>query len=60
MLAGDQCGTEGPHDTGNVRTYGFTTGDTFEAAQYGIIVEGSTLYNNLFAEILRVSQLDYL
>ena len=59
-LAGDQCGTEGTHDSGNIRTDGFAACNLFEASQNCIIVEGTTLYNDMLAQFGSIRNLDNL
>ena len=38
-LTGDQCSTESTHDTGDIRADCFTSGNLFETAKNGIVVE---------------------
>ena len=59
-LAGDQCGTESTHDSGNIRTDGFAVCNLFKASQNCIIVEGTTLYNDVFAQFGSIRNLDNL
>ena len=58
-VAGNQCGTECTHDTGNVRTDCFASGNSLKASQYSVIVEGTTLNNNVLTKFCRIGQLDY-
>ena len=59
-LAGNQCGTESTHDSGNIRTDGFAACNLFEASKNCIIVEGTTLYNDVLAKFGSVRNLDNL
>ncbi len=58
MLACNQGSTEGAHDAGNVRTDSLAAADSLKAAKNGIVIEGAALNNDVFAEILRVGNLD--
>ena len=58
-VTGNQCSTESTHNTGNIRTDRFTSGNGFEASQYSVIVEGTTLNNNVLTKFCRIGQLDY-
>ena len=59
-VTGDQCSTKSTHDAGDVRTNSLAAGNQFKASQYGIIVEGTALYNDFLAQILRICQFDNL
>jgi len=59
-FAGNQCGTESTHDSGNVRTGCVDTGNFFKTAQNGVIVESTTLNNNIFSQIFGIGQFDHL
>ena len=59
-VTGDQCGTESTHDTGDIRTDRLTAGNGLKASQYSVVVEGTTLNNNVLTKFCRVRQLDYL
>ena len=59
-FTGNQCGTESTHDTGNIRADCFTAGNLFEASKNRIIVEGTTLYNDVFAKFGSIGNLDNL
>ena len=59
-FTGNQCSTEGTHDSGNIRTDGFTACNLFEASKNRIIVEGTTLYNDVLAKFGSVRNLDNL
>ena len=59
-LARDQSGTECTHDSGNVRTGSMDPGDLLETSKDSVIVEGSTLYNDIVAEIFGIGELDNL
>ena len=60
VLAGDQGSTEGAHDTGDIRTDGFSAGHQFEGTEYGIVIEGSALHHDLMTQLFRVGQLAHL
>ena len=60
MLSGNQCGTKGTHDTRNIRTDGFTTRNLFEASKDCIIIEGTALNHDFFAQLGGIGYLDYL
>ncbi len=49
-LPGNQCRTEGAHDSGDVRADGFTVRDFFKTAQDGIVVEGTALDHDMLSE----------
>ena len=55
----DQSGTESTHDTCNVRADRFTVGDFFKASQYRIVIECTTLYDNIFTKLRSVRNFDY-
>ena len=57
-LPGDQGCSESAHDTGDVRTDRFAVGDLFKASQYGVIVEGSALYDDVFSQLGSIGNLD--
>ena len=59
-FAGNQCSTECTHDSGDIRTDSFAACNLFEASQNCIIVEGTTLHNNVFAKFGSVRNLDNL
>ena len=46
---GNQSSTECTHNACNIGANYFTAGNLFKAAKNSIIVEGTTLYNNVFA-----------
>ena len=56
----DQSGTEGSHDTGDIRADTLDTGNFFKASQNSIVVEGSTLYHDVLTEVFCIGKLDYL
>ena len=59
-LAGDQRSTESTHDSGDIRTDGFAAGNLFEASKNRIIVESTTLYNDVFTKFGSIRNLDNL
>ena len=59
-FTGNQCGTEGTHDSGNIRTDSFAAGNLFETSQNCIIVESTTLYNDVSAKFGSIRNLDNL
>ena len=48
-VPGDQRGSECAHNAGDIRTNGLAVRNPLEAAQYGIVVEGPSLNNDMFA-----------
>ena len=59
-FSGDQSGTERTHDTCNIRSGCLAAGNLFKAAQNSIIIESTTLYNDIFSEFARIRKLDNL
>ena len=59
-VSGDQRGSECPHDAGDIRTNGLAVRNPLEAAQHGIVVEGSSLNNDMSAKLFRIGNLDNL
>ena len=59
-FAGNQCSTESTHDSGNIRTDSFAAGNLFETSQNCIIVESTTLYNDVSAKFGSIRNLDNL
>ena len=59
-LLGNEGSTESPHNTGNVRTNGFTACYTLKASKYTVVVEGSTLYHNMTSQLFGIGNLDNL
>ena len=57
-LSRNQCSTESSHNTGNIRTNSFTVGNTFKASKNSVIVEGTTLYNDMSAKFSRIGNFD--
>ena len=56
----NERGTESTHDTCNVRTDGFTISDFFKTSQDSIIVEGTTLNDDMTSKFGCVGYFDYL
>ena len=46
-LSCDQSGTEGTHDTGDIRADGLAVGNLLKASENRVVVEGTTLYNDM-------------
>ena len=59
-LSCDEGSTEGAHDTGDIRTDGLAVGDLLKASENGVVVEGTALDNDVFAELGGVGNLDNL
>ena len=57
-FASDQSSTESSHDSGDIRTDGFTVGNLFKASQNCIIVESTTLYNDMFTKFGSIRNFD--
>ena len=57
-VTGDQCSTESTHNTGDIRTDRFTSGNSFEASQNRIVVEGTALNDDVLTKLCRIGQLD--
>ena len=53
-LPGNQGSTESTHDTGDIRTDRFAAGNLFKASEYGVIVEGTALYNDVLTKIVGI------
>ena len=59
-LTCDQCCAEGTHDAGDIRTGDMGVEEVFKGAEDGIVVEGTTLHDDVLSEILRIRDLDDL
>ena len=59
-FSGDQCSAESTHDACDIRAYRLTVCNLFEAAQHGIVVEGTALYHDIFTQFGGVGYLDHL
>ena len=59
-LSCDEGGSEGSHDTGDIRTDGLAVGDLLKTSENCVVVEGSSLDNDVAAELCGVGNLDYL
>ena len=55
----DQSGTEGTHDSSDIRADSLTVGNFLETAENRVVIEGTTLYNNVFAKLGSVGNLDH-
>ncbi len=49
-FSGDQSGAESTHDAGDIGTDDLAVGYLFKAAQYGVVIEGTALDHDVFAE----------
>ena len=47
----DEGGAKCAHDSCNVRTDYFTSRNRFQAAEYCVVIERSTLYDNVLAKL---------
>ena len=47
------------HDSCDVRTNNFFSKHLFNCSQHGFVEEGSALYDNSIACLIRISELDY-
>ena len=56
----DESGSKCTHDTGNVRADGLAACDFLKASQNSIIVEGTALNHNVFAQVGCAGDLDDL
>ena len=56
----NEGGAKGSHNACNIRTDRCSFRDSFKTAQDSIVVEGSTLYDDLFTKRSRICQFDYL
>ncbi len=56
----DQSGTEGTHDTGDIRADASQSADLLKTAENRVVVEGTALYDHVFAELGGVGNLDNL
>ena len=56
----DQSSTEGTHDPGDIRADGLAVGNLLKAAENCVIIEGTTLYNDMFAKLGSIGNLDNL
>ena len=54
----DQSGTEGTHDSGDIRADSLTVGNFLKTAENRVIVEGTTLYNDVFSKLGSIGNLD--
>ena len=59
-LTCDQCCAEGTHDAGDIRTGDMGIEEVLEGAEDGIVIEGTTLHDDVLSEILRIRDLDDL
>ena len=56
----DQSSTEGTHDPGDIRADGLAVGNLLKAAENCVIIEGTTLYNDMLAKLGSIGNLDNL
>ena len=59
MFPGDQRGSEGAHDTGDVRTDSAAARYALKTPQHGVVVKRSALDDDIRAEVFWVGQLNY-
>ena len=57
-VTGNQCSAEGTHDTGDIRTDCFASGNGLKASQDSIVVEGTALNDDVLTKFCRIRQLD--
>ena len=57
-LSCDQGCTERTHDTCDIRADRFTVGDLFKASQYRIVIECTTLYDDIFSKLGSIGYFD--
>ena len=57
-VTGDQCSAEGTHDTGDIRTDRFASGNGLKASQNRVIIECTALHNDVLTKFCRIGQLD--
>ena len=50
-FTGNESGTKGTHDSGDVRSYYISSQKILKSTEHRIIVEGSALNNDVFAQI---------
>ena len=50
-FACDECRTERTHDTCNIGAHDLYAGNALEAAQYGIVIKCTTLYDHVFSKL---------
>ena len=60
MGPGDQCGAEGPHDSGYIWTDDPDPGDRFKRAEHGLVTEGAALNDDVRAELRWIGEFDHL
>ena len=58
--SGNEGGTEGTHNAGNVRSDRLTVGDFFKGAKHRIVVKGTALYHDVVSKLGSVGNLDDL
>ena len=58
-FSGNEGSSECSHDTGNIRTYGFAVCDFLKTSENGIVIESSSLHNNMLTELGCVGNFDY-
>ncbi len=56
----DQSCTEGTHNSGDIRTDSLTSCDFLKTSKNSVVVEGTTLYNDMFAKLGSIGNLDNL
>ena len=56
---GDQCSTKSTHDTGDIGTDRFASGDKFETSQDSIIIKSTALHYDLFSQFRSIGYFDH-
>ena len=59
-LLGNQGSAESTHDSSNIRADGLAACNTLKASKNTVVIEGTALYNNVFAKLLGIGNLDNL
>ena len=57
---GNQSSSESSHDSGNIRTDGFTACNLFKGTEHGVVVKGSALNHDMMSQLRGIGNLDYL
>ena len=55
----DEAHAEGPHESGDGRPDDLTAEELFKGPQHGVVVEGTALDDDVFAQFFRVFYLYY-
>ena len=57
---GDECRAEGPHEAGDIRTHHILFRNLFKGPQHRVVVEGPSLNDDVFPQVLGIVDLDDL